>query len=111
MAKSFTAIPLSGLNPADPTVTPGMGLALTPAQRQQLETVQRQAPSPAILINELRQALRRGEPLTRILEQLRANNQMAVIRQYAIKPPQWDAVQQPAYSPSQAPRSAPRPGG
>jgi hypothetical protein len=88
-----------------------MGLALTPAQRQQLESSLRQAPSPAILINELRQAIRRGEPLTRILEQLQNSNQAAVIRQYAIKPPQWDALQQPAYSPSPAPRSAPRPGG
>ena len=92
MARSVVAIPLAGLIPNNPAVTPGLGLALTSEQQQRLATALRQAPSPALVVRALREALHRGEPLARILERLRNPHQAAVLRPYAIQAPPRDPL-------------------
>ncbi|MCP5458699.1 MAG: hypothetical protein H6971_03580 [Gammaproteobacteria bacterium] len=110
MAKSLVAIPLSGTVPNDPTLTPGLGMALTPQQRQQLESALRQSPSPTLVLNALQKSLQKGEPLLRILERLKKNaGQAAVLQPYALEQPSWEALNAQADSAS-APRPTYRPG-
>ncbi|MCP5421252.1 MAG: hypothetical protein H6969_12310 [Gammaproteobacteria bacterium] len=110
MAKSLVAIPLAGTAPHDPTLTPGLGMALTPQQRQQLESALRQSPSPTLVLNALQKSLQKGEPLLRILERLKKNaGQAAVLQPYAVEQPSWEALNAQTDAAS-APRPMYRPG-
>lgn len=86
MARTGFALPLTGLNPSDPALTPGLTLMLTPRQQRELAAALRQAPQPAHVLRLVREGLQRRQSLTRILEDLRARNALAVLRQYAAPP-------------------------
>lgn len=62
------AFPLAGLTPGDPRLIPG--LALAPSQRRKLAKALQRAPHPRQVIEHLRQALQRQEPLARSIERL-----------------------------------------
>lgn len=72
MARSRFALPVAGLNPADPDVAPGSDWSLTPRQRRELEAALRQAPQPAHVLRLVREGLQQGRPILRILEDVRA---------------------------------------
>ena len=59
------AFPLAGLAPGDPRLIPGLALVLPPPQRRELAEVLQRAPQPQQIIERLRQALQRREPLAR----------------------------------------------
>ena len=110
MARSRFALPVAGLNPADPDVAPGSDLSLTPRQRRALEAALRQAPQPAHVLRLVREGLQQGRPLLRVLEDLRAANALPVLRQYAVSPAPAPAPTRPedARRPADAPRELTR---
>lgn len=110
MARSRFALPVAGLNPADPDVAPGSDLSLTPRQRRALEAALRQAPQPAHVLRLVREGLQQGRPLLRVLEDLRAAGALPVLRQYAVSPAPAPAPTRPedARRPADAPRELTR---
>ena len=113
MAQPDFALAVGGLNPADPDRAPGSDLSLTARQRRELEAALRQAPRPADVLRLVRDGLRQGRPLLRILEDARAAGALPVLRQYAGLPAPAAAVAAPAPAPRRpedgAARLAPAP--
>jgi hypothetical protein len=108
MAQSAFALPVAGLNPGHPTLTPG--LALTDRQQRELAAALQQAPQPAQVLRRVREGLQQRQSIPRILEDLRVHNALIVLRQYAA-PPQGRAALYPAPAPHHAlngPRDRPR---
>lgn len=109
MARSRFALPVAGLNPADPDVAPGSDWSLTPRQRRELEAALRQAPQPAHVLRLVREGLQQGRPILRVLEDLRAAGALPVLRQYAVSPAPAPAAQpEDARRPADAPRELAR---
>ena len=113
MARDFVAITVAGLNPCDPRQVPGM--QLTARQQQALHAALRRAPSPAHALRLVREGLQRRASLDRILEDLRRQNGLAVLRPYATHPQGWnppDPAARPRREEPPAPprRPAPEPG-
>lgn len=103
MARSRFALPVAGLNPADPDVAPGSDWSLTPRQRRELEAALRQAPQPAHVLRLVREGLQQGRPLLRVLEDVRAAGALPVLRQFADSPAP-PARPEDARRPTDAPR-------
>jgi hypothetical protein len=108
VARSRFALPVAGLNPADPDVAPGSDLSLTPRQRRALEAALRQAPQPAHVLRLVREGLQQGRPLLRVLEDLRAAGALPVLRQYAVSPAPAPTRPEDARRPADAPRELTR---
>jgi hypothetical protein len=108
MAQSGFALPMAGLNPGHPALTPG--LILTDRQQQELVAALQQAPHPGQILREVREALQRRQSIPRILEDLRWHNTLSILRQYAA-PPQGRAAlyssSTPHFSP-EGPHKQPR---
>lgn len=96
MARTRFALPVAGLNPADPELAPGEALALTARQRRELAGALRQAPQPAHVLRLVREGLQRGRAIPRILEDARAIGGLAVLRQYAVAAAPPDRASEPA---------------
>jgi len=111
VARSRFALPVAGLNPADPDVAPGTDWFLTPRQRRALEAALRQAPQPAHVLRLVREGLQQGRPLLRVLEDLRAANALPVLRQYAVSPAPTrpEDARRPADAPRELTRAVRRP--
>jgi hypothetical protein len=108
MARSRFALAVAGLKPTDPDRAPGAEGSSTPRQRRALEAALRQAPQPALVLRLVREGLRQGRPLLRILEDLRVANALPVLRQYAVSPAPAPARPEDAPGPADAPRALSR---
>lgn len=112
MARSRFALPVAGLNPADPDVAPGSDWSLTPRQRRELEAALQQAPQPAHVLRLVREGLQQGRPILRILEDVRAAGALPVLRQYAVSPApaaRPEDARRPADAPRELARAVRRP--
>lgn len=111
MARCHFALPVAGLNPADPDVAPGSDLSLTRRQRQELEAALQQAPQPAHVLRLVREGFQQGRPILRVLEDLRAAGALPVLRQYAVSPApaQPEDARRPADAPRDLERAVRRP--
>jgi len=61
MAQSAFALPVAGLNPGHPTLTPG--LALTDRQQRELAAALQQAPQPAQVLRRVREGLQQRQSI------------------------------------------------
>jgi len=87
-------------------MTPGLTLALNARQRRELADALRQAPQPEQVLRQVRESLQQRRSIPWILEDLRANKALSVLRQSAAHPPGHRTALLPTDDPRDQPRES-----